>query len=140
MIGAEELSSALSRLAGIDFTFVPADPPRSGRFAAFRLGGDGGDNIPDDRLADLGEQAAIELVLPAGRSLRRRRIPVTLLPISTALPLLLDLEDSPVTTSTARIWAGVVTAGISLIARGRLHPAVSPSGVDAWRARPIRPE
>ena len=96
-------------------------------------------SLSEDRLAGLGEQGTIELVLPAGRSVRRRRVPATLLPIATALPLLLDLEDSPATTATARIWASVMTAGLGLIARGRLHPAVSPSGMDAWRAGPLDP-
>ncbi len=116
---------------------MPGDPPRSGRFAAFRLAGDAREAFPDDQLADLGEQGTIELALPAGTSVRRRRVPATLLPIATALPLLLDLEDSPVTTATARAWASVMTAGVTLIARGRLHPAVSPSGVDAWHAGPF---
>jgi superfamily II DNA or RNA helicase len=60
-----------------------------------------------------------------------------LLPIATVLPLLLELEDAPGTTATARLWASVMTAGIGLIARGRLHPAVSPNGADAWRAGPF---
>lgn len=145
MISADELTGALSALAGFDFTFVPGDPPRSGRFAAFRLdGGHGahgedGERLPDDQLAGLGDQVTIELALPVGKSVRRRRVPATLLPIPTALALLADLEDSPVTTVTARLWASVMTAGVGLIARGRLHPAVSPSGVDAWRAGPLDP-
>ena len=137
MIIAEEAPAALS-LAGLDVTFLPGDPPRSSRFAAFRLDDDHGDESSEDRLAGLGEQATIELVLPAGRSVRRRRVPATLLPIATALPLLLDLENSPATTATARIWASVLTAGLNLIARGHLHPAVSPSGMDAWRRRAPR--
>ena len=157
MISTGELTGALSALAGFDFTFVPGDPPRSGRLAAFRLsgghnehgthgthgdhGGDGdhGGELPDDPLAGLGGQVTIELALPAGKSVRRRRVSATLLPIATALALLADLEDSPVTTATARLWASVMTAGVGLIARGRLHPAVSPSGVDAWRAGPLDP-
>ncbi len=145
MISADELTGALSALAGFDFTFVPGDPPRSGRFAAFRLDGDHseygehGEELPDDQLAGLGDQVTIELVLPAGKSVRRRRVAATLLPIATALALLADLEDSPVTTATARLWASVMTAGVGLIARGRLHPAVSPSGVDAWRVGPFDP-
>jgi superfamily II DNA or RNA helicase len=137
MIAAGELTSALSALAGFDLTFVPGDPPRSGHFAAFRLDGRHGEQFPGDQLAAFGDQATIELALPAGRSVRRRRVPATLLPVATALPLLLDLEDSPATTATARIWASVMTAGIGLIARGRLRPAVSPNGVDAWRAGPL---
>jgi superfamily II DNA or RNA helicase len=137
LIGTQDLTRATSALAGVELTFVPGDPPRSGRFAAFRLAGEAGEAFPDDQRAGLGEQSTIELALPAGTSVRRRRVPATLLPIATALPLLLDLEDSPVTTATARAWASVMTAGVSLIARGRLHPAVSPSGVDAWRAGPF---
>ena len=139
MIPAEELNSTLSVLAGFDFTFVPGDPPRSGRFAAFRLDGDDGEATSGDRLAGLGDQGTIEIAVPAGKSIRRRRVPATLLSVATALPLLLDVEDSPATTATARAWASVMTAGIGLIARGRLHPAVSPSGLDAWRAGPLDP-
>ena len=139
MIAAGGLASALSAVTGSNFTFVPGDPPRSGRFAAFRLDADQGEEFPDDQLAVLGDQVPIELALPAGKSVRRRRVPAVLLPIATALPLLLDLEDSPATTATARIWASVMTAGVSLIARGRLRPAISPSGVDAWRAGPFDP-
>jgi len=91
---------------------VPGDPPRSGRFAAFRLDGDNVEDLSDGQLAGLGEQGAIELALPAAKSVRRRRVAATLLPIATALPLLLDLEDSQA-TATARIWASVMTAGIA---------------------------
>ncbi len=138
VISADELTSTRCALAGFDFTFVPGDPPRSGRFAAFRLDGDNVEDLSDGQLAGLGEQGAIELALPAAKSVRRRRVAATLLPIATALPLLLDLEDSQA-TATARIWASVMTAGIGLIARGHLRPAVSPSGVDAWRAGPLDP-
>ena len=139
MIAAEELTGAGSALAGFDVTFIPGDPPRSGRFAAFRLDGGNGEDLRDDQLAGLGEQGTIELALPAAKSVRRRQVAATLLSIANALPLLLDLEDSQVTTTTARIWASVMTAGIGLIARGHLRPAISPSGVDAWRAGPLDP-
>jgi hypothetical protein len=138
MLSVEELTGALPDLAGLDFTFVPGDPPRSGRFAAFRLDGEQGEE-PSERFMELGDQGTIEMALPAGKSVRRRQVPATLLPVATALRLLLDLEDSPVTTATARAWASVMTAGIGLIARGRLRPAVSPSGLDAWRVGPLDP-
>ncbi len=63
-----------------------------------------------------------------------------LLPVAVALRLLLDVEVSPSTTATARIWGTVMTAGLGLIARGRLHPAVSAGGTDAWRAGPLDPD
>jgi len=139
VITAEELTGAGSALAGFDLTFMPGDPPRSGRFAAFRLDGDDAKDPRNDQLAGLGEQGTIELALPASKSVRRRGVTATFLSIATALPLLLDLEDSQTTTATSRIWASVMTAGIGLIARGRLRPAISPSGVDAWRAGPLDP-
>ena len=139
VIPAEELTGAGSALAGFDLTFIPGDPPRSGRFAAFRLDGGNAADLRDDPLVGLGEHETIELALPAGKSVRRRRVAAVCLSIATALPLLLDLEDSQGSTATARIWASVMTAGIGLIARGRLRPAISPSGVDAWRAGPLDP-
>jgi superfamily II DNA or RNA helicase len=138
LIAAEEVAgSALPVLSGFEVTFVPGDPPRTGRFAAFRLGPDAVGGEGQVGLDGLGEQGTIELALPAGRSVRRRRIPATFLGVASALRLLLDLEDSPGTTGTARLWASVLTAGIGLIARGRLHAAVSPDGFDAWRAGPL---
>jgi superfamily II DNA or RNA helicase len=134
MMAAEDLASSRADLAGCDFTFVPGDPPRLGYFAAFRLDGQVSDGLPH-----VGEQITIELALPAGMSIRRRQVPATQLSIGAALPLLLDLEDSPVMTATSRIWASVVTAGISLVARGRFHPAISPGGTDAWRVGPLEP-
>ncbi len=127
-------------LAGTDFTFLPGDPPRSGHFAAFRMGTEQGQELADDPMAALGQPVTIELALPAGTSVRRRRVPAVLLPVTTALALLLDVEASPTITATALIWASVMTAGLGLVARGRLHPAVSPGGLDAWHAGPLGPE
>src|SRR5580658_4086032 len=127
--------TSTSPLAGLELTFVPGDPPRAGRFAAFRLDGE----LADDPLAGLGEAATIELVLPAGRTVRRRRLPATFLTVPTTLSLLLDIDGSPSTTATARCWSSVISAGIGLIARGRLRPAVTTGGFDAWRAGPLDP-
>lgn len=37
-------------------------------------------------------------------------------------------------------WSDAVTAGLGLLARGRLFPAVTPEGWDAWPAGPLDPE
>ncbi|MGO9880765.1 MAG: DEAD/DEAH box helicase [Acidimicrobiales bacterium] len=140
LIPAAELAGSGSALGGAEVSFVPGDPPRSGRFVAFRLDGGKGEDLRDEHLAGLGEQGTIELGLPAAKSIRRRQVAASFLSIATALPLLLDLDDSQVTTATARIWASVMTAGIGLIARGRLRPAISPAGFDAWRAGPLDPD
>jgi superfamily II DNA or RNA helicase len=112
-------------LAG-EAVFLPGDPPRAGALA---LWGPGVDDADDE----------VELVLPAGRSLRRRREPARLVPLAEALPGLLALrrEDAP---ESLAAWATVATAAVSLVARGRLLPAASPGGYDAWRVGPLDPE
>src|SRR5215472_6963471 len=40
---------------------------------------------------------------------------------------------------TASPRCGAATAGVGLVARGRLLPTVGPEGVDAWRAGPLDP-
>ena len=123
MISTLELTGTRDGLAGFDFTFVPGDPPRSGRFAAFRLDSDNAENFLDDKLTGLGEQGTIELALPAAKSVRRRRVAAILLPIATALPYLLDLEDSAVTTATARFWASVSAEAAEGRQKGRVRRA-----------------
>ena len=138
MFATGEVTGEPSGLAGLDFTFLPADPPRAGRFAAFRLGEDAGSG-PGEHLSRLGEPSSLEVALPAGRSVRRHRVPATLLSIPTALRLMLDLDELPATSATARVWSSVTIAGVNLVARGRLRPSVTASGMDAWRAGPLDP-
>ena len=38
------------------------------------------------------------------------------------------------------VWASAATAGVGLIARGRILPAVTAEGADAWRAGPLDPD
>ena len=140
MVAASDGVDEPPALAGLELTFLPGDPPRSGCFAAFRSATDHSRELPDAPLVDLGHRGTIELVVPTKRSVRRRQVPAVLLPVAAALPLLLDVEASPATTATARAWASVMTAGLGLIARGRLHPTVSAGGLDAWRAGPLGPD
>ncbi len=140
VMAAREGAGERPDLTGLDFTFVPGDPPRAGCFAAFRLDADQGQELTDGQLGVLGPEVTIEIVVPTEKSVRRRPVPAVLLPVATALPLLLEVEGEPAPTATARLWASVMTAGLGLIARGRLHPAVSPSGADAWRAGPLGPD
>ena len=50
----------------------------------------------------------VELVLPAGRSVRRRREPARLVPLADALPELLTLRRDDATDSLAA-WAAVTS-------------------------------
>ena len=107
--------------------FVPGDPPRAGVLALW--GGDS-QSLP------LGERGTVELVLPAGRTLRRRSLAARLVPLAEALPALADLDASHAPPSLAA-WSSALLAGIGLVARGRLLPAASRSGLDAWRVGPL---
>ncbi|MEV4142304.1 DEAD/DEAH box helicase [Amycolatopsis sp. NPDC049691] len=102
-------------------TYLPADPPRDGVLA---LWGD-----------DVAGGTTIELVLPRGAKFARTKVEAELVPLERALPRLLSAgeEASPAVAA----WAAAVNAGVNLVARGRLRPAVSPAGAAAWRIGPL---
>ncbi len=101
--------------------FLPADPPREGRLALYGEG-------PEE----------IELALPAGSAIRRKTVPARLIPIGDALPELLALPRDGTDPALAA-WASAATAGVGLVARGRLLPTATPAGYGAWRAGPLDP-
>ena len=102
--------------------WVPGDPARTGRFFLYGAGPGGGDPL--------------ELVLPTGAGVRRRTVQGTSVPITKALPELLALDRDAAGPELAG-WALAATAGVTLVARGRLAPAVSPSGFGSWRVGPL---
>ena len=107
-----------------DVVFVPGELPREGRFA-FWGAGPGPDKV--------------ELVFPGGTyGVRKRQVTATFVPVAEALPELVsvDLADHGVRRSVA-VWAAAATAGVGLVARGRLLPTVTADGADAWRAGPL---
>lgn len=107
-------------------TFVPDVVPRRGSFAFWRAGGG-----PDQ----------VELVFDGGQyGVRKRMVSAHLLPVSAVLPSLLSIDpnDGRVPRSLG-VWASAAAAGVGLIARGRILPAVTSDGVDAWRAGPLDP-
>ncbi|MGH3620746.1 MAG: ATP-dependent helicase, partial [Sciscionella sp.] len=99
--------------------FVPADPPRAGAFAVCGEG-------PDE----------VELVLPAGSTVRRRKVAAHLVPLRTAISELPQRCDGDHSASLAA-WSAAITAGLGIIGRGRLLPARSAAGYDTWRAGPL---
>jgi superfamily II DNA or RNA helicase len=122
-----KLSGSCSSVAVVEFsadtqaTYLPADPPREGVLA---LWGD-----------DVAGGTTIELVLPRGAKFARTKVDAELVPLERALPRLLAVgeEASPAVAA----WAAAVNAGVNLVARGRLRPAVSPAGAAAWRIGPL---
>src|SRR6266496_4663850 len=61
----------------------------------------------------------------------------TLFPYTTLFRSLLDAPFDARPSPAA--WSAVLAAGLTLVARGRLLPAVTPSGFDAWRVGPLDP-
>ncbi|HZC26357.1 MAG TPA: DEAD/DEAH box helicase [Actinopolymorphaceae bacterium] len=109
----------------LEAVFVPADPPRAGVLALWRPSGHiSGDGTP------------IELVLPAGSRVRRTTLPARLVPVEDALSLLAAAPKEQASDSF-RAWAGAALAGLGLVARGKVRPAVSPTGYGAWRIGPL---
>jgi hypothetical protein len=107
-------------------TFLPAEVPRRGSFAFWRAGGG-----PEQ----------VELVFEGGQyGVRKRMVSAHVLPVTTVLPELLSIDPngSHVPRSLG-VWASAATAGVGLIARGRILPAVTSDGADTWRVGPLDP-
>ncbi|MGH3939173.1 MAG: ATP-dependent helicase, partial [Pseudonocardiaceae bacterium] len=101
--------------------FLPADPPREGKLALY---GEGPEQI--------------ELALPAGSAISRTAVPAQLIPIGDALPELLALPSDGTDPALAA-WVCAATAGVGLVARGRLLPTATLAGYGGWRAGPLDP-
>jgi superfamily II DNA or RNA helicase len=107
-----------------DVVFVPGEVPRRGRFA-FWGAGPGPDKL--------------EVVIPGGTyGVRKRQVVATFAPIAEILPELVSLDPAaPGVRRSVAVWAAAATAGVGLVARGRLLPTVTAGGADAWRAGPL---
>ncbi len=109
--------------------FMPDDIPRRGVFALWGTGTGTG---------------KVELVFARGADgLRKRLVTASFLSVAEALPELLSID--PNATGPAGqavrpalgVWASAATAGVGLVARGRLLPTVGPGGTDVWRIGPL---
>ncbi len=119
------MADAASLPGGV--TFLPGDPPRRGHLVLY-----GSIDGPD---AGLGESSELEVVVPTatGASIRRRKVPAQLIPIAEAIGLLRQLGD----LAGGAAWDWVFQAGLGLVGKGRIYPAVTPAGWDAWRVGPL---
>jgi SNF2-related domain/SNF2 Helicase protein/Helicase conserved C-terminal domain len=115
-----------------DAVFVPDDVPRRGVLALWGAG------------SGTGRTGKVELVFPRGTdALRKRLVTARLLSVAEALPELLSIDPhatgpaGQVMRPTLGVWAAAATAGVGLVARGRLLPTVGPGGTDAWRIGPL---
>ncbi|MGW1670955.1 SNF2-related protein [Streptomyces sp. NPDC002324] len=117
--------------AGWAAVFLPGEPARLGRLLLWKpTGAAAGDGMAPTGL----ETEAVELVLPHGRSVRRRRVEGYALPVAVAVSALADAEP---THPSGAAWQAATRFALRLLADGRLHPAVTPAGYDTWQAGPF---
>ncbi|MCZ4088192.1 ATP-dependent helicase, partial [Streptomyces sp. H34-S5] len=109
--------------------FLPAAVPREGRVAFWAPDG--------DDLPEVGQPAPLTVVRPSGSGVRSRTVPSVSLSVTVALPLLVRAPRSPAAHPATRAWGTAAVQALTLAARGRLLPGLTPEGIDAWRAGPL---
>ncbi|MEU2830968.1 DEAD/DEAH box helicase [Streptomyces lavendulae] len=121
--------SPLLRRAAV---FLPAAVPREGRVAFWCPEG--------DPLPETGTPGPLQVVRPHGAGVRTRTVPAVTLSVAEALPALVGAPHNPAAHPATRAWGTAARLALSLTARGRLLPGLTPDGVDAWRAGPLDAE
>ncbi|MGW0363514.1 DEAD/DEAH box helicase [Streptomyces sp. NPDC002990] len=119
-------ATALLRHAAV---FLPAAVPREGRVAFWSPEG--------DVLPEVGTPGSLTVVRPHGDGVRSRSVPAVTLSVTAALPLFAQAPRSPAAHPATRAWGTAAVQALTLVARGRLLPGITPDGVDAWRAGPL---
>jgi hypothetical protein len=114
---------------GVEAIFVPDRPARTGRFALWHPG-----RTPD-AFTD-----TIEVIVPAGETVRQRTVPATFVPLTSVFDDLVTLDHDAPCGPSVHGWAAAARGALHLLARGRLLPAVDEEGVDSWRLGPLDPE
>ncbi|MFD6983111.1 DEAD/DEAH box helicase [Streptomyces sp. NPDC059956] len=122
-------ASALPRHAAV---FLPAAVPRESRIAFWAPDGAA---LPAEGTPD-----TLQVVRPHGEGIRTRTVPAVTLTVTAALPVLVRAVRRPATHPATRAWGTAAVQALSLVARGRLLPGLTPEGVDAWRAGPLDAE
>ncbi len=116
---------------GVEAVFVPGTPARAGRLALWH---------PDrHRPEGDGPEGTVALAAPAGRTIRRREAPVRWLALADALDELVDLPVDAGCGPSVHAWAEATRDALSLVARGRVLPAVDDDHTDTWRLGPLDP-
>ncbi|MFI6945162.1 DEAD/DEAH box helicase [Streptomyces sp. NPDC050422] len=111
--------------------FLPGEPARLGRLLLWKPAGAAAWN----GAAPAGvETDAVELVLPHGRSVRRRRVEGYALSPAVAVSALAGAVPAH---PSGAAWQAAARFALRLLADGRLHPALTPAGYDTWQAGPF---
>ncbi|MET9446735.1 DEAD/DEAH box helicase [Streptomyces cinerochromogenes] len=125
-------SSDLSELARCSVVFLPSDPARAGRIGFWRP--DGG---TPPACAE-GSPAALEFAVPAADGgVELVPLPVLLLPVRSALPVLTRARALPGEPRAAAFWRTAYELALAFLARGLLLPGLSSDDHDTWRVGPL---
>lgn len=118
----------LLSVPGLEAVFVPGRPARSGELALWH---------PTRSPGSFSR--TVELVLPAGSSVRQRSVPATFVPLTRVLDELIALPAGATSGPSVHGWARAARAALGPMARGRLVPMIDEDGVDGWRIGPLDP-
>ncbi len=116
----------MSAAPGVQVTFLPGSPPRLGRVAMWRATG-----------RPTPGASTFTAVVRAGEGVRRKDVEARVLPVGEAIDELLAIPPHAAPTASAAVWVAATHLALDLVARGRMLPAVTPDGFDAWRAGPL---
>ena len=116
-------------------TLVPGDPPRRTALALWHPDGPGASPSATSTTA---EQELVTLVLPSAAGPAATTLRADLVPVAELLDELVDVApDDPAASPSVRAWGVVARHALGLMARGRLEPAITASGLDCWTLAPL---
>ncbi|MEH0510311.1 DEAD/DEAH box helicase [Streptomyces sp. B21-079] len=133
-----EVSSETSELVRCCALFVPGTPARTGSVAFWR---------PDDEALPVTwprgrpePSASLSVVRPTDAGVTVTRVPVLLVPVLDALPVLVHARAAPDAHRSTAFWGAAALLSLRFTARGLLLPGLSAQDHDAWRAGPLGPD
>ncbi|GGW63737.1 DEAD/DEAH box helicase [Streptomyces caelestis] len=119
--------------------FLPGDPARTGSVAFWRPDGE---TPPATASASASASAAsvrhLTVVVPCVDGVEPQSVPAVLVPVRTALPVLIRARTGARGHRTTVFWGAAAAHALHLVARGLLLPGLSSGDHDAWRAGPLR--
>jgi superfamily II DNA or RNA helicase len=124
--------------ARAEAVFVAAPVPRQSWLALWHP--DGRPAAPPGATGTrMGHLDLVEARPPTFRTLRTVTVPVRRVPVTDAIGWLVAFTPDERTTPSLAAWVSATRLGVDLVARGRLHPAVTDDWLDTWRAGPLDP-
>ncbi|MEU6179854.1 SNF2-related protein [Streptomyces coeruleorubidus] len=130
------LSSDPSGLAHCCAVFLPGDPARTGSVAFWRPDGA---TLPVTAPASASACVTdLTVVVPSVDGVEPQNVPAVLVPVRTALPVLMRARTGAQGHRSTVFWGAAATYALHLVARGLLLPGLSPGDHDAWRTGPLR--